>query len=152
MDIIAAVWTKACVYFADEKAFSGTLGATLKDVRPTIFLSVPRVWEKIKEKIKEAANQNNFMLKQLGKWARQHGAQHTIDYVSGKPTSFSFKIANSLIFKQVREAIGLDQCKMLIVTAAPVSKPVLEFFLSLGMPLFNCYGMSETSGLAVTFT
>ena len=59
---------------------------------------------------------------------------------------WGFMLANNLVFKRVREALGLDRCKLCFTGAAPVTKDTLEYFMSLNMPLLELYGMSESSG------
>ncbi len=60
--------------------------------------------------------------------------------------SFSYSVAKMLVFNKVKENLGLDRARSIGVGAAPVSRETFEYFLSLDIPLYECYGMSETSG------
>jgi len=57
-----------------------------------------------------------------------------------------WSLAEGLVFRKVRKALGLDRCDVRIVTGAPVRKETLEFFMSLNIPLSEIYGTSECSG------
>lgn len=59
---------------------------------------------------------------------------------------WGFSIANKLVFHKVRLALGLDRCKSCFTGAAPITKETLEYFMSLHIPLFETYGMSESTG------
>lgn len=59
---------------------------------------------------------------------------------------FSYHVAKKLVFKKVRKALGLDRCTKCYTGAAPITKDTLEFFLSLDIPLYELYGMSESTG------
>lgn len=59
---------------------------------------------------------------------------------------FSYHLAKKLVFKKVRKALGLDRCSKCYTGAAPITKDTLEFFLSLDIPLYELYGMSESTG------
>jgi len=143
MDIFGSLYKKVALWFADENCLQGTLGATLKEARPTFFMSVPRVYEKIEEKIKAIAASKGNLAKKIGMWAKQVGYKATLEQLQQKPTSWKYSLANTIVFSKVKQALGLDRCKVFIVSAAPVSKATLEFFLSLNIPLMNVYGMSE---------
>ncbi|CAG9317762.1 unnamed protein product [Blepharisma stoltei] len=143
IDIFGCMYKKGILYFADENCLQGTLGNTLKEVRPTFFMSVPRVFEKIEERIKAIAASKGSFAKKVGTWAKKVGYEGTIEQLQQKPTSLSFSIANAIIFKKIKQALGLDRCKAFIVSAAPIAKSTLEYFLSLNIPLLNVYGMSE---------
>ncbi|GCB70516.1 hypothetical protein scyTo_0005696, partial [Scyliorhinus torazame] len=58
----------------------------------------------------------------------------------------ALKVANQLVFKKVRNALGLTRCTKCYTGAAPITKDTLEFFLSLNIPLYELYGMSESTG------
>lgn len=79
-------------------------------------------------------------------------AQNSLHFLSllrsdaaGRPP-LSYHIAKKLVFKKVRKALGLDRCSKCYTGAAPITKDTLEFFLSLDIPLYELYGMSECTG------
>jgi long-chain-fatty-acid--CoA ligase ACSBG len=85
-DIIGSISGKACLNFADDRALQGTLGDTLKEVRPSLFMGVPRVFEKIEEKIKAAAGASSSWLKtKLVTWAKEIGFEATLAHLNHKP-------------------------------------------------------------------
>lgn len=57
-----------------------------------------------------------------------------------------FSVANSMILAKIKQALGLDEAILFYYGAAPLKQSSVEYFASLDMPLFNTYGMSETSG------
>ena len=59
---------------------------------------------------------------------------------------FGWSIANALVFKKVKAALGLDRCRFCLTGAAPIARETLNFFMSLDVPLMEIYGMSESSG------
>ncbi len=122
------------------------LGDTLREVRPSIFLAVPRVWEKIQAKITAAAVQNPPLKRKIGAWARKVGLAAGYADQKGKPRPLCYPVANFLVFSKVRALLGLDRCRIAVSSAAPISMDTLEFFLSLGIPIMEVYGMSEATG------
>ena len=73
LDIIGHLFNKCQLYFARPDALQGTLVDTLKFVRPTIFLAVPRVWEKFEDRLKEVASQAPALAQKLSGWAKGYG-------------------------------------------------------------------------------
>ena len=122
------------------------LGDVLREVRPSIFLGVPRVWEKIQAKITAAGAQNPPLKRKIGAWARKVGLAGGYADQQGKPRPFCYPIANFMVFSKVRALLGLDRCRIAVSSAAPISKDTLEFFLSLGITICEVYGMSEVTG------
>jgi long-subunit acyl-CoA synthetase (AMP-forming) len=135
----------ACVSFAPNMDL---LGETLREVRPHFFLGVPRVWEKIQEKIMAAGAKNPPMKKKIAAWARRQGLVG--GYADQQRVSKSplYQVANALVFKKVKKQLGLDRARIQVTSAAPISRDTLEFFLSLGLPICEVYGMSECTGPA----
>lgn len=86
-----------------------------------------------------------FFLKQLQKLKLAVFVCHLRSGAAG-PTPLSYHIAKKLVFKKVRKALGLDRCNKCYTGAAPITKDTLEFFLSLDIPLYELYGMSESTG------
>jgi len=134
-----------CVSFAESLE---KLGDALRDVRPHYFLAVPRVWEKIQERIMAAGAKNPPLKKKIAAWARRRGLAggYAEQQRVGKPLTYA--LANALVFKKVRKQLGLDCARILVTSAAPISRDTLEFFLSLGLPICEFYGMSECTGPA----
>jgi long-subunit acyl-CoA synthetase (AMP-forming) len=135
------------VWFAESLE---KLGENLVEVKPTAFVGVPRVWEKIQAKMMAAGAQNPPLKKKIAAWARKQGLAGGYAEQEGKPKPFFYGLANKLVFSKVREKLGFDRCRLFISTAAPISMDTLEFFLSLGLPLTEVYGMSECTGPATT--
>ena len=134
---------KCTVWFAES---IDQLGDNLTEVRPTFFAGVPRVWEKIQAKMMVAGAQNSPLKKKIAAWARKRGLEGGYAHQKGQPMPFLYGLANKLVFSKVREKLGLDRCKLFVSTAAPISMDTLEFFLSLGIPITEVYGMSECTG------
>ena len=134
-----------CVWFAESME---TLGETLREVRPHYFLGVPRVWEKIQEKIMAAGAKNPPMKKKIAAWARRQGLVGGYADQQHVAKSPLYALANALVFKKVRKQLGLDRARIAVTSAAPISRDTLEFFLSLGVPICEVYGMSECTGPA----
>ncbi|MFT7796920.1 long-chain-fatty-acid-CoA ligase ACSBG2-like [Arapaima gigas] len=137
----------ATTYFADPDALKGSLINTLREVRPTSFLGVPRVYEKMQEKMKAVGAKSSTMKKWVADWAKSVGLQASYNAMNGDPTvPWGYMLANNLVFKRVRQVLGLDRCKACYTGAAPITKDTLEYFMSLGIPLYELYGMSESTG------
>lgn len=83
IDIYIAINCGAAVYFADKDALKGSLVKTLQEVQPTTFIGVPRVWEKIHERMLQIGAQNGIIKKALASWAKAHGLQHNLNKMNG---------------------------------------------------------------------
>ncbi|RHY27761.1 hypothetical protein DYB32_006544 [Aphanomyces invadans] len=138
------------IYFAEPDALKGSLGMTLKEVRPTYLLSVPRVWEKIFEKMSDVGRSTTGLKKAIATWAKSVGAEKSRlnEYGNGGGVPCGFFLANALVLSKVKHALGLDQCKAFYSGAAPLTPEVVAYFASLDMPLFEAMGLSETTGIA----
>uniref|UniRef100_UPI00358FD0E0 long-chain-fatty-acid--CoA ligase ACSBG2-like n=1 Tax=Myxine glutinosa TaxID=7769 RepID=UPI00358FD0E0 len=145
-DIWLCAFLGATTNFASPDALKGTLVNTMKEVRPTMFLGVPRVWEKMMEKMKAASASSGFLKRSLISWGRKVGLEANIAAMKGQSHPWSYGLAHSLIFKNVRQALGLDRCQHCYVGAAPIARETLEYFLSFDIPIYELYGMSESSG------
>uniref|UniRef100_A0A6Q2YPI0 Long-chain-fatty-acid--CoA ligase ACSBG2 n=1 Tax=Esox lucius TaxID=8010 RepID=A0A6Q2YPI0_ESOLU len=129
VDIWVTMKVGGATYFAQPDALKGTLVNTMREVRPTAFMGVPRVWEKMQEKMKSTGAKSSTVRRKVAVWAK--GVGHD---------------PNVLVFTKVRKALGLDRCTKCYTGAAPITKDTLEFFLSLDIPLYELYGMSESTG------
>lgn len=124
----------------------------LKMVHPTYFLGVPRVWEKMQAKMVAAGQAGSPMRKRIAAWARRLGLRGGDAQQHGKSLPFGYGLADRLVFQKVRKALGFERLRFAVTGAAPISKDTLDFFLSLGIPIYELYGMSECSGPATIST
>lgn len=117
--------------------------AMMKEIRPTVFVAVPRVYEKISSTVKARAAEG-FKLK-VYNWAMKVGEQHRAEVLLGKtPTAFSWKLANKLLFSKVREAMG-GEVKYFISGGAPLGRELAEWYATIGIRIHEGYGLTETS-------
>jgi long-subunit acyl-CoA synthetase (AMP-forming) len=135
--------TGACVHFAESLE---RLGDDLREVRPHLFLGVPRVWEKVQAAMQAAGAQASPLRRRIAAWARRVGLEGGYATQQGRPRPWSWGLADRLVFSKVRERLGLDQLRMAVVSAAPIAVETLDYFLSLGIPIMEVYGMSECCG------
>eukprot|EP00040_Diaphanoeca_grandis_P016159 m.83257 g.83257 ORF g.83257 m.83257 type:complete len:749 (+) comp25609_c0_seq2:162-2408(+) len=130
----------------DMKA--GSLFERVKSVKPTIFLGVPRVFEKIADKLRTKFAEAGGLKKMLVDWALKLGlehAQHTQIGGTGEYPAF-YGVAEKLVYKKILAAVGLDECFFIGGGGAAFQRETLEFFGSLGVTILEGYGMSETTG------
>ena len=73
LDVLASMMAGISVYFTDQNVFNGTLKFYLEEVRPTFFIGVPRVFEKIQEKILLILSESNFIRRAIFSWASNKG-------------------------------------------------------------------------------
>jgi long-chain acyl-CoA synthetase len=118
------------------------LAAAMKEVKPTIFLAVPRVFEKVRQGVE---GKPQGMQKRILNWALAQGRAQKERIVAGEePGSLTWKIANKLVFSKIREAFG-GNAKLFVSGGAPLGKETTDWFLSVGIRVFEGYGMTETS-------
>jgi long-subunit acyl-CoA synthetase (AMP-forming) len=137
--------TGACVHFAES---IDKLADNLREVRPHLFLGVPRVWEKIQAGIQTAGAQNPPLKKKIAAWARKIGLAAGYADQRGQSRPWTYPLANRLVFSKVRAKLGMDATRFAIASAAPMAVETHEFFLSLGIPIMDVWGMSELTGPA----
>lgn len=147
IDIFISINYVTTVYFADKDALKGSLVKTLQEANPTRFVGVPRVYEKIHEKMMSIAAQITGIKKLISTWAKSVTLQHWLEAIDGKDAqSLQYKLAKNFILAKVKAALGLSQCKALFSAAAPMSSDLKRYFMSLDLPILEAFGMSESSG------
>lgn len=120
----------------------------LREVRPTVFGSVPRIFEKAHAKILSEVEKQKPAVRRLFSWACEVGRRR-LEYVLGdRPVparlAAQHALADRLVFRRVREAFG-GRVRMMITGAAPTAPAILEFFWSVGLPVYEAYGMTEAT-------
>eukprot|EP00929_Paragymnodinium_shiwhaense_P034323 TRINITY_DN186_c0_g1_i3.p1 TRINITY_DN186_c0_g1~~TRINITY_DN186_c0_g1_i3.p1 ORF type:complete len:749 (+),score=228.16 TRINITY_DN186_c0_g1_i3:62-2308(+) len=141
---------KGTIYFArpyDLKEM--TLALRIQFVRPTAFLAVPRVFEKIQARMLAVGATITGLKRKIADWAKAKGLEAALNqqYGGSNAKPWFFNLADKVILSKARDALGLDQCRTFLTGAAPIAIETLQYFGCLGMQIQNCYGMSESSGI-----
>ncbi len=119
------------------------LAEILKEVRPSNFVSVPRVYEKIRQETERRASSG--LKKQIFEWACSIGREHREEILKGQtPTSLSWKLANTLVYSKIKAGIG-GRVECYISGGAPLGRELAEWFADMGIRIFEGYGLTETS-------
>ncbi|XP_075149658.1 long-chain-fatty-acid--CoA ligase heimdall-like [Haematobia irritans] len=148
-DIFMAMLNGTKVFFADRNALKGTLGQTMIEMKPTRMLGVPRVYEKLQEKLMSMEANYWTVFKKLMGWAREVTLEYHLNPGKRKSLSYLKYCIASLWVSRCRKNLGLDKLKSCFIGGAPVPKELKLFFMSLDQPLTVCYGLSETCGIVV---
>ena len=122
----------------------------LREVRPTVFGSVPRIFEKAHSKILSELEKKPPAVQRLFRWADDVARRRIRLVLAGQPVprglAVQFAIADRIVFKQIRDVFG-GLVRYFIVGAAPTPPDVLEFFWAIGLPIFEVYGQTEATAI-----
>jgi long-chain acyl-CoA synthetase len=141
------------VYFADS---IDSVPQNLREVRPTFFFGVPRVWEKFKAKAEEGMRSQPALRQKVLAWARGVATQYHTLAMRHERVSMALEaqylLARRLVFTPLHTRIGFDQAEFFSVGAAPIGRDVLDFFASIDIVIREVWGMSELTGPATLNT
>jgi len=120
------------------------LPKAMREIRPTVLVGVPRVYEKIRQEV-ERQSSLSPVKKRILAWAVGLGAAHrdTV-YGGGKPNSAMWKLASKLVYSKVKEAFG-GRVRIFVSGGAPLGIDTAKWFASVGIALWEGYGLTETS-------
>ena len=120
------------------------LPQAMREVRPTVIVGVPRVFEKIRQAVEQKAGESPIK-KRLLRWAIRRGSRDADTVYDGrKPDSVLWKLANQLVYSKVREAFG-GRVRIFVSGGAPLGIDTARWFASAGVALWEGYGLTETS-------
>ena len=123
--------------------FIERLPEVLQEVRPSLFVAVPRVYEKIYAQAEQKAK--GFPKSAVFDWALGVGQKHKPEILAGKtPTSTDWKLANRLVFSKIREGMG-GEVETFISGGAPLGRELAEWYATVGIRIHEGYGLTETS-------
>ncbi len=118
------------------------LPRTMLEVHPTIIVAVPRVYEKIYNKVQYASH---GLKHSLIKWALSVGAANRETVLRGEtPKSISWKLANALVFSKVRHGLG-GRARIFVSGGAPLGREIATWYADIGIRIHEGYGLTETS-------
>ena len=138
------------VYYAESLE---TIGANLREVRPTILVGVPRIFEKIYARIRERAAEQGRSRVLLLSWAVDVGREYARRVVFHQPVSswleLKHRVATRLVFSRWRQAFG-GRMRLLISGGAALPEDLGYIYLGAGIPILQGYGLTETSPVITT--
>jgi long-chain acyl-CoA synthetase len=118
------------------------LPRTMAEVHPTVFVAVPRVYEKIYNSVE---HKTQGVKRKLLNWAISVGRANSEAVLRGEtPTSLSWKLANKLVFSKVRQGMG-GRPRMFVSGGAPLGREIATWFADIGIRIHEGYGLTETS-------
>jgi len=140
-------------YMAGQVWYCPNLAGVLEyilEARPTLFVGVPRVYEKFHSRLNSRFEEAHGIKKKLLDMALAANEKRVLAEQEGKSGPMLAGVLDSVVLSKVREGLGMDQVTIAITAAAPISPDLILFFQTLGIPLFELYGLSETTGPATT--
>ncbi|HMK77158.1 MAG TPA: AMP-binding protein [Thermodesulfobacteriota bacterium] len=129
-----------------------TLQEDMKEISPTAFLNVPRIWEKMHSNIMIRMQDAVFFKRWVFKAMVPIGGRVSQYRLENKPVPLYWRflrwLAYLLLFRALKNQLGLLQAHILVSGAAPLSPDLIKFYHSIGVPVRECYGMTEMSGIS----
>ena len=130
-----------------------TVTENLREVQPTLFFAVPRIWERLHALVSIKSNDATLfkriflrfamaLARVIGRLKVANGGNHTMW------TRVLYAVGQPLVFRAIKERIGLRRCRHAGSGAAAIAPEVLEFFIGIGVPVYELYGMTENSAVA----
>lgn len=147
ISVFQAVWTGATVSFVES---IDTLAINLREVSPTIFASVPRLWEKFVSMVEIKMADSTIVKRAFYRWAISVGLKRMRTPASS-PSGLWVRLAYWPLYWTVlyhlKRQIGLERIRYAICGAAPASPELFEWFNAIGVPLREGYGQTESTGI-----
>ena len=132
-----------------------TVPENVREIAPTVFTAVPRVWEKFYSAVTIALKESGRLQQAAYAWSIGIGGHIADAVLAGRPVGvwrkLQFRVARLLALDNVRKLIGIHRARFCVTGAAPISPDLVRWYLALGVPMVEVWGMTETCG-AATYT
>ena len=127
-----------------------TIPENVREIAPTVFLAVPRIWEKFHSGVTIALSEATAFEQISYRVAIGIGMRLVSRYEAGLPIGFSWRalhwLARWLVLDNVRKLIGIHRCRYLVTGAAPISPDLVRWYMALGVPMLEVWGQTEAGG------
>ena len=142
-----ALYTGAKLNFVENPE---TIPENVREIAPTVFTAVPRVWEKFYSGVMISLKEAGAIQQAAYAWGIGVGTEIADKVLAGQPVDgwlkFKFTLAQWIALNNVRKLIGIHRARFLVTGAAPISPDLVRWYLALGVPMLEVWGMTETCG------
>jgi len=142
-----ALYTGSILNFVENPE---TVPENVREIAPTVFTAVPRVWEKFYSGVMIALKESGKLQQLAYSWGIGVGTQIADKVLAGEPVSTALKvkftIARWIALNNARKLIGIHRARFCVTGAAPISPELVKWYLALGVPMLEVWGMTETCG------
>ena len=142
-----SLYTGARLNFVENPA---TVAENVREIAPTVFVAVPRVWEKFYSGVMIALSEAGRLQQAVYAWAIGVGRRIAERVLEGQPVpgtlKAQFRIARWLALDNVRRMVGIHNARFLVTGAAPISPELVRWYLALGVPMLEVWGQTESGG------
>ena len=142
-----AMYTGAKLNFVENPE---TIPENVREIAPTVFTAVPRVWEKFYSGVMISLKESGSIQQAAYSWGIGVGKEIADKVLAGEPVhgwlKFKFTLAQWIALNNVRKLIGIHRARFLVTGAAPISPDLVRWYLALGVPMLEVWGMTETCG------
>jgi long-chain acyl-CoA synthetase len=129
-----------------------TIPENVREIAPTVFTAVPRVWEKFYSGVMIALKEASWLQQAVYTWSIGVGMRIVDTVLAGRPVSaalkLQFTLARWLALNNTRKLIGIHRARFCVTGAAPISPDLVKWYMALGVPMLEVWGMTETCGAA----
>ena len=143
------LYTGAILNFVENPQ---TIPENVREIAPTVFTAVPRVWEKFYSGVMIALKEAGPVQQAAYAWGIGVGTAIANHVLAGQSVSrwlkIKFQLAQWLALNNVRKMIGIHRSRYLVTGAAPISPDLVRWYLALGVPMLEVWGMTETCGVS----
>jgi long-chain acyl-CoA synthetase len=142
-----ALYTGAKLNFVENPE---TIPENVREIAPTVFTAVPRVWEKFYSGVMISLKEAGMLQQTAYAWGIGVGTTIADRVLAGQAVStwlkIQFTLAQWLVLNNVRKLIGIHRARFLVTGAAPISPDLVRWYMALGLPMLEVWGMTETCG------
>ena len=144
-----SLYTGAVLNFVENP---DTVAENVREIAPTVFTAVPRVWEKFYSAVMLSLRESGKLQQAAYQWAIGVG-QRVAEKVLNQQTvpwrlRAAFRLARWLALDNVRKLLGIHRARYLVTGAAPISPDLIRWYMALGLPMLEVWGMTETCGVS----
>jgi long-chain acyl-CoA synthetase len=131
-----------------------TVPENVREIAPTVFGGVPRLWEKFYSAITIAIKEAGVVQQALYRWAIGVGHEVADRVLAGQPVGpwlrWRYRLAGWAALNNVRRFIGVQRCRFLVTGAAPIAPDLIRWYLALGLPMLEAWGQTESCGISTS--